>query len=112
MTEQDIIRKVKLLREMQRMAEEAQAEAEALKDELKAYMGDSEELHAGEYKGDVEARHQLQNRHPGAFNGHAGRSCSVHPFDHYPPLSSGIRKAPCVSADQSKTQETVPARCK
>lgn len=50
MTEQDVIRKVKLLREMQRMAEEAQAEAEALKDELKAYMGDSEELHAGEYK--------------------------------------------------------------
>lgn len=50
MSEQDIIRKVKLLREMQRMAEEAQAEAEALKDEIKAYMGDSEELRAGEYK--------------------------------------------------------------
>ena len=50
MSEQDIIRKVKLLREMQRMAEDAQAEAEALKDELKAYMGDSEELRAGEYK--------------------------------------------------------------
>ena len=50
MSEQDIIRKVKLLREMQRMAEDAQAEAEALKDELKAYMGSSEELRAGEYK--------------------------------------------------------------
>ena len=46
----DIERKIKLLREMQRMAEEAQAEAEALKDEIKAYMGDSEELTAGEYK--------------------------------------------------------------
>lgn len=50
MSENDIIRKVKLLREMQRMAEDAQAEAEALKDEIKAYMGDSEELLAGEYR--------------------------------------------------------------
>ena len=50
MSENDIIRKVKLLREMQRMAEDAQAEAEALKDEIKAYMGDSEELRAGEYR--------------------------------------------------------------
>lgn len=50
MSEQDIIRKVKLLREMQRMAEDAQAEAEALRDEIKAYMGSSEELRAGEYK--------------------------------------------------------------
>lgn len=50
MSTQDIERKIKLLREMQRMAEEAQAEAEALKDEIKAFMGDSEELTAGEYK--------------------------------------------------------------
>lgn len=50
MSTQDIERKIKLLREMQRMAGEAQAEAEALKDEIKAYMGDSEELTAGEYK--------------------------------------------------------------
>ena len=50
MSTQDIEWKIKLLREMQRMAEEAQAEAEALKDEIKAYMGDSEELTAGEYK--------------------------------------------------------------
>lgn len=50
MSENDIIRKVKLLREMQRMAEDAQAEAEALKNEIKAYMGDSEELRAGEYR--------------------------------------------------------------
>ena len=50
MSEQDIIRKVKLLREMQRMAEDAQAGAEALRDEIKAYMGSSEELRAGEYK--------------------------------------------------------------
>ena len=50
MSTQEIERKIRLLREMQRMAEEAQAEADALKDEIKAYMGDSEELYAGEYK--------------------------------------------------------------
>ena len=50
MSESEIIRKVKLLREMQRMAEEAQAEADALKEELKAIMGSSEELRAGEYR--------------------------------------------------------------
>lgn len=50
MNENDIIRKIKLLREVQRMIEDAQAEAEALKDDIKAAMGDSEELKAGEYK--------------------------------------------------------------
>lgn len=50
MTTQDIERKIRLIRELQRMAEDAQAEAEALKDEIKAYMGDSDELCAGEYK--------------------------------------------------------------
>lgn len=50
MTTKDIERKLKLLRELQRMAEEAQAEADAIKDEIKAVMGDSDELCAGEYK--------------------------------------------------------------
>lgn len=50
MSEKELTAKIKLLREMQRMAEEAQAEAEALKDEIKALMGDSEELRAGEYR--------------------------------------------------------------
>ena len=42
--------KIKELRELQALIEEAQAEAEAIKDLLKAHMGDSEELRAGEYK--------------------------------------------------------------
>lgn len=50
MSERELESKIKLLREMQRMAEEAQAEAETLKDEIKAIMGNSEELRAGEYK--------------------------------------------------------------
>ena len=50
MSEKELTAKINLLREMQRMAEEAQAEAEALKDEIKALMGDTEELRAGEYR--------------------------------------------------------------
>ena len=46
----ELERKVKLLHQLQRMAEDAQAEAEALKDEIKALMGDAEEVRAGEYK--------------------------------------------------------------
>lgn len=42
--------KVRELRELQALIEEAQAEAEAIKDTIKAQMGDSEELRAGEYK--------------------------------------------------------------
>lgn len=42
--------KIKELRELQSLIEEAQAEAEAIRDTIKAHMGDSEELRAGEYK--------------------------------------------------------------
>ena len=38
------------LRQLQNLIEEAQAEAEALKDAIKATMGDSESIQAGEYK--------------------------------------------------------------
>ena len=38
------------LRQLQALIEEAQAEAEAIKDALKAAMGDSESIQAGEYK--------------------------------------------------------------
>ena len=41
--------KIRELRSLQRLIEEAQAEAEAIKDVIKAHMGDSEELYAGEY---------------------------------------------------------------
>lgn len=42
--------KVRELRAIQNLIEEAQAEAEALKDAIKAAMGDSENIQAGEYK--------------------------------------------------------------
>ena len=42
--------KVRELRSLQNLIEEAQAEAEAIKDVSKAAMGDSESIQAGEYK--------------------------------------------------------------
>ena len=42
--------KARELRQLQALIEEAQAEVEALKDALKAAMGDSEAIQAGEYK--------------------------------------------------------------
>lgn len=42
--------KCRELRQLQALIEEAQAEAEAIKDALKAAMGDSETVQAGEYK--------------------------------------------------------------
>lgn len=46
----EITMKVKELKSLQALIDEAEAEAEALKDELKKAMGDSEELRAGDYK--------------------------------------------------------------
>ena len=42
--------KARELRQLQALIEDAQAEAEALKDAIKAAMGDSESIQAGEYK--------------------------------------------------------------
>ncbi len=42
--------KIRELRQLQSLIEEAQAEAEAIKDSIKAHMGDAEELRAGEYR--------------------------------------------------------------
>lgn len=47
----EIESKVRELRQLQALIDEAQAEAETIKDVIKAAMGSSEELHAGEYKG-------------------------------------------------------------
>ena len=50
MTTNEIAAKCRELRELQALITEAQAEAEAVKDALKAAMGDETELRAGEYK--------------------------------------------------------------
>ena len=50
MSNTELTSKIRELRELQALIEEAQAEAEAIRDLLKAHMGDQEELRAGEYK--------------------------------------------------------------
>ena len=46
----EIEAKCRELRQLQTLIEEAQAEAEAIRDAIKAAMGDSEAVQAGEYK--------------------------------------------------------------
>lgn len=46
----EIETKARELRQLQQLIEKTQAEAEAIRDQIKAHMGDSEELRAGEYK--------------------------------------------------------------
>jgi len=46
----ELTSKIKELRELQALIDEAQAEAESIKDTIKAHMGDTEELRVGEYK--------------------------------------------------------------
>lgn len=50
MSNTELTSKIKELRELQSLIEGAQAEAEAIRDLLKAHMGEQEELRAGEYK--------------------------------------------------------------
>ena len=46
MSTNELTEKIRTLRELQALIEEAQAEAEGIKDAIKAHMGDSEELRA------------------------------------------------------------------
>ena len=50
MSNHELESKIRELRQLQQLIEEAQAEAEAIRDTIKAVMGDSEELRAGEYR--------------------------------------------------------------
>ena len=49
MSNHELESKVRELRQLQALIEEAQAEAETIRDEIKAHMGESEELRCGEY---------------------------------------------------------------
>ena len=50
MSTRELESKIRELRELQALIEEAQAEAEGIRDAIKATMGDSEEIRAGEYR--------------------------------------------------------------
>ena len=50
MSNHELESKLRELRQLQQLIEEAEAEADAIRDTIKAVMGESEELRAGEYK--------------------------------------------------------------
>ena len=50
MSTNELESKIRELRQLQALIEEATAEAETIKDAIKASIGDAEELRAGEYK--------------------------------------------------------------
>ena len=50
MSTSELESKCRELRQLQALIEEAQAEAETIKDTIKAAMGDAEEIRAGEYR--------------------------------------------------------------
>ena len=50
MSTHEIESKLRELRELTRLVEEAQTEIETIKDAIKTHMGDAEELRAGEYR--------------------------------------------------------------
>ena len=50
MSEKELTKKIRELRKLQAKIEAAEQEAEAIKEDIKAVMGDREELRAGEYK--------------------------------------------------------------
>lgn len=52
--------KCRELRQLQALIDEAQAEAETIKDAIKAAMGTQEAVQAGEYKNHLEARNHGQ----------------------------------------------------
>lgn len=50
MSTNELEMKIRELRQLQQLIEEAQAEAEGIRDAIKAHMGEQEELRAGGYK--------------------------------------------------------------
>ena len=50
MSNKELESKIRELRQLQALIEEVQAEAESIKDSIKSFMGEDEEIHAGEYK--------------------------------------------------------------
>ena len=71
--------KARELRQLQALIEEAQTEAEAIKDAIKAAMGDSESVQAGEYR----SCHLFQNRHQRSQKGSPGCGGAVHEGDRH-----------------------------
>lgn len=96
--------KARELRQLQALIEEAQQEAEAIKAAIKAAMGDSESVQAGEYRNHLQGRDHRQNRHRSPEKGSARSGRAVHQDYHRPPLLRSMRKAPCPSQPSKRTR--------
>ena len=64
MSTNEMIASIKELKSLQALIEEAEAEAEAIKDALKSAMGDQEEVRAGEYKVRIKASQASESTRP------------------------------------------------
>ena len=94
MSTSEIESKVRELRQLQALIEEAQAEAESIKDAIKAAMGDSEELRAGEYPYHLEAGTGRQTGRCGPEKGPPRRGGALHQDYHHTAILRSVRKAP------------------
>ena len=88
MSANELEMKIRELRQLQQLIEEAQAEAEGIRDVIKAHMGDTEELRAGEYK--ITWKPVTSSR----LDAVALRAALPEVHQHRPPLLRGMRKAP------------------
>lgn len=101
----EIESKIRELRQLQSLIEEATAEAEAIKDAIKASMGDSEELRARGVSSYLEAREGRQNRHQGPPGSHARGCPSFHPGNHHPSILRGMRRRGHADTHQSNSSQ-------
>lgn len=92
MSSHELESKIRELRQLQSLIEEAEREAETIKDAIKAFMGDSEELLAGEYKGHMESSSVRQNRCCGPKEGIARCGSGFRQRNHRPPVLHRMRR--------------------
>lgn len=83
MSTNELEKKLKELRQIMALIEEAQAEAETIKDEIKATMGDQEELRAGGIQGYMEACHFFPPGHSQTKKGAPRCGRSLHDHKHH-----------------------------
>ena len=85
--------KIRELLQLQSLIDEAKAEAEAIRDAIKAHMGSQEVLRAGEYTV-LEAHKVRKNRRCGPESGPSRCGRPVHSGSHHPPFLCGIKRSP------------------
>lgn len=109
MSKNEIVAQIEALNEWESVIAEAQAEAEAIRDSIKAEMldRDAEELQAGKYI--VRWTPVLSNRFDSTSFKKTVRGTvqSLRQTSQQPPiLNQRMKTAPCLNADQSHRQET------